>query len=164
MACSSGGSTWPCPRFQSNINAAVIQSQCHTMTNAMFSCGTFSLSPVPEMGSELPGPVTMPGAVVGAGQVRMGGAMPGRGGKRRSGGWVLFYICILPTRLFHWCSRSITPVYQEFSMFIPEPNINRIASLFQWAELQAWVAKTQSKHTGQYSNVEFQRSFISRTE
>uniref|UniRef100_A0A4W5LE58 Aryl-hydrocarbon receptor nuclear translocator 2 n=1 Tax=Hucho hucho TaxID=62062 RepID=A0A4W5LE58_9TELE len=41
---------------------------------------------VPEMGSELPGPVTMPGAVVGAGQVRMGGAMPGRGGKRRSGG------------------------------------------------------------------------------
>ncbi|KAK6294220.1 hypothetical protein J4Q44_G00350500 [Coregonus suidteri] len=39
-----------------------------------------------EMGSELPGPVTMPGAVVGAGQVRMGGAMPGRGGKRRSGG------------------------------------------------------------------------------
>uniref|UniRef100_A0A8K9X0Q4 Aryl hydrocarbon receptor nuclear translocator 2 n=1 Tax=Oncorhynchus mykiss TaxID=8022 RepID=A0A8K9X0Q4_ONCMY len=45
-----------------------------------------SLSSVPEMGSELPGPVTMPGAVVGAGQVRMGGAMPGRGGKRRSGG------------------------------------------------------------------------------
>uniref|UniRef100_A0A8C7KJY4 Aryl hydrocarbon receptor nuclear translocator 2 n=1 Tax=Oncorhynchus kisutch TaxID=8019 RepID=A0A8C7KJY4_ONCKI len=39
-----------------------------------------------KMGSELPGPVTMPGAVVGAGQVRMGGAMPGRGGKRRSGG------------------------------------------------------------------------------
>lgn len=86
MACSCGGSgtTWPCPRFQSNINAAVIQSQCHTMSNAMFSCGTF-LCP-PEMGSELPGPVTMPGAVVGAGQVRMGGAMPGRGGKRRSGG------------------------------------------------------------------------------
>ncbi|KAL1007490.1 hypothetical protein UPYG_G00087500 [Umbra pygmaea] len=39
-----------------------------------------------EMGSELPGPVAMPGAVVGAGQVRMGGAMPGRGGKRRSAG------------------------------------------------------------------------------
>ncbi|XP_071776942.1 aryl hydrocarbon receptor nuclear translocator 2 isoform X1 [Centroberyx gerrardi] len=38
-----------------------------------------------EMGSELPGTVAMPGAV-GAGQVRMGGAMPGRGGKRRSGG------------------------------------------------------------------------------
>ncbi|KAM6981015.1 aryl hydrocarbon receptor nuclear translocator 2 isoform 2-T2 [Aplochiton taeniatus] len=38
-----------------------------------------------EMGSELPGPVAMPG-VVGAGQVRMGGAMPGRGGKRRSAG------------------------------------------------------------------------------
>ncbi|KAI3377195.1 hypothetical protein L3Q82_009107 [Scortum barcoo] len=37
------------------------------------------------MGSELPGSVAMPGAV-GAGQVRMGGAMPGRGGKRRSGG------------------------------------------------------------------------------
>lgn len=39
----------------------------------------------PEMGSELPGTVAMPGAV-GAGQVRMGGAVPGRGGKRRSGG------------------------------------------------------------------------------
>ncbi|GAA6224437.1 aryl hydrocarbon receptor nuclear translocator 2 isoform X1 [Lates calcarifer] len=38
-----------------------------------------------EMGSELPGTVGMPGAV-GAGQVRMGGAVPGRGGKRRSGG------------------------------------------------------------------------------
>ncbi|KAK5936031.1 hypothetical protein CgunFtcFv8_021335 [Champsocephalus gunnari] len=38
-----------------------------------------------EMGSELPGTVAMPGAV-GAGQVRMGGAVPGRGGKRRSGG------------------------------------------------------------------------------
>ncbi|XP_010766075.1 aryl hydrocarbon receptor nuclear translocator 2-like [Notothenia coriiceps] len=37
------------------------------------------------MGSELPGTVAMPGAV-GAGQVRMGGAVPGRGGKRRSGG------------------------------------------------------------------------------
>ncbi|XP_042615408.1 aryl hydrocarbon receptor nuclear translocator 2 isoform X2 [Cyprinus carpio] len=39
-----------------------------------------------EMGTDLPGPVAMPGAVVGAGQVRMGGAMPGRGGKRRSAG------------------------------------------------------------------------------
>ncbi|AWP02101.1 Aryl hydrocarbon receptor nuclear translocator 2 [Scophthalmus maximus] len=38
-----------------------------------------------EMGSELPGTVGMAGAV-GAGQVRMGGAVPGRGGKRRSGG------------------------------------------------------------------------------
>ncbi|XP_070765946.1 aryl hydrocarbon receptor nuclear translocator 2 [Enoplosus armatus] len=38
-----------------------------------------------EMGSELPGTVAMPGAV-GAGQMRMGGAVPGRGGKRRSGG------------------------------------------------------------------------------
>ncbi|XP_059203159.1 aryl hydrocarbon receptor nuclear translocator 2 isoform X3 [Centropristis striata] len=38
-----------------------------------------------EMGSELPGTVAMSGAV-GAGQVRMGGAVPGRGGKRRSGG------------------------------------------------------------------------------
>ncbi|XP_040010891.1 aryl hydrocarbon receptor nuclear translocator 2 isoform X2 [Xiphias gladius] len=37
------------------------------------------------MGSELPGTVGMPGAV-GSGQVRMGGAVPGRGGKRRSGG------------------------------------------------------------------------------
>ncbi|XP_034536540.1 aryl hydrocarbon receptor nuclear translocator 2 isoform X1 [Notolabrus celidotus] len=38
-----------------------------------------------EMGSELPGTVSMQGAV-GASQVRMGGAMSGRGGKRRSGG------------------------------------------------------------------------------
>uniref|UniRef100_UPI0037E92B2A aryl hydrocarbon receptor nuclear translocator 2 n=1 Tax=Semicossyphus pulcher TaxID=241346 RepID=UPI0037E92B2A len=38
-----------------------------------------------EMGSELPGTVAMQGAV-GASQVRMGGAVPGRGGKRRSGG------------------------------------------------------------------------------
>lgn len=38
-----------------------------------------------EMGSELPGTVAMPGGV-GAGQVRMGGAVAGRGGKRRSGG------------------------------------------------------------------------------
>ncbi|KAM8894266.1 aryl hydrocarbon receptor nuclear translocator 2 isoform 1-T1 [Spinachia spinachia] len=38
-----------------------------------------------EMGSELPGTVAMPGAVGGS-QVRMGGAVPGRGGKRRSGG------------------------------------------------------------------------------
>ncbi|XP_034040051.1 aryl hydrocarbon receptor nuclear translocator 2 isoform X2 [Thalassophryne amazonica] len=38
-----------------------------------------------EMGSELPGTVAMPGAV-GAGQVRMAGAAPGRGGKRRSAG------------------------------------------------------------------------------
>ncbi|CAN9506858.1 unnamed protein product [Ophioblennius macclurei] len=38
-----------------------------------------------EMGSELPGTVTMAGAV-GSGQVRMGGAVAGRGGKRRSGG------------------------------------------------------------------------------
>uniref|UniRef100_A0A3Q2WTZ4 Aryl-hydrocarbon receptor nuclear translocator 2 n=1 Tax=Haplochromis burtoni TaxID=8153 RepID=A0A3Q2WTZ4_HAPBU len=38
-----------------------------------------------EMGSELPGTVSMPGAV-GSGPVRMGGAVPGRGGKRRSGG------------------------------------------------------------------------------
>ncbi|KAF7648436.1 hypothetical protein LDENG_00157000 [Lucifuga dentata] len=38
-----------------------------------------------EMGSELPGTVAMPGAV-GAGQVRMSGGVPGRGGKRRSGG------------------------------------------------------------------------------
>ncbi|XP_053278099.1 aryl hydrocarbon receptor nuclear translocator 2 isoform X2 [Pleuronectes platessa] len=38
-----------------------------------------------EMGSELPVTVGMPGAV-GAGQVRMGGAVAGRGGKRRSGG------------------------------------------------------------------------------
>ncbi|XP_023669621.1 aryl hydrocarbon receptor nuclear translocator 2 isoform X2 [Paramormyrops kingsleyae] len=39
-----------------------------------------------EMATDLPGPVTMPGTVVGAGQVRMAGSMPGRGGKRRSGG------------------------------------------------------------------------------
>uniref|UniRef100_A0A672ZQT4 Aryl hydrocarbon receptor nuclear translocator 2 n=1 Tax=Sphaeramia orbicularis TaxID=375764 RepID=A0A672ZQT4_9TELE len=40
---------------------------------------------VSEMASELPGTVAMPGGV-GAGQVRMGGTVPGRGGKRRSGG------------------------------------------------------------------------------
>ncbi|KAJ8398324.1 hypothetical protein AAFF_G00428940 [Aldrovandia affinis] len=39
-----------------------------------------------EMGTDLPGPVVMPGGAVGAGQVRMAGSMPGRGGKRRSGG------------------------------------------------------------------------------
>ncbi|XP_063044814.1 aryl hydrocarbon receptor nuclear translocator 2 isoform X7 [Engraulis encrasicolus] len=39
-----------------------------------------------EMGTDLPGPVAMAGAGVGAGQVRMAGSMPGRGGKRRSGG------------------------------------------------------------------------------
>ncbi|XP_061671585.1 aryl hydrocarbon receptor nuclear translocator 2 isoform X1 [Syngnathoides biaculeatus] len=38
-----------------------------------------------EMGSELPGTVVMPGAV-GSGPVRIGGSVPGRGGKRRSGG------------------------------------------------------------------------------
>uniref|UniRef100_A0A3B4AGJ8 Aryl hydrocarbon receptor nuclear translocator 2 n=1 Tax=Periophthalmus magnuspinnatus TaxID=409849 RepID=A0A3B4AGJ8_9GOBI len=40
---------------------------------------------VAEMASELPGAVSMPGAVGGS-QVRMGGAVPGRGGKRRSAG------------------------------------------------------------------------------
>ncbi|XP_052000319.1 aryl hydrocarbon receptor nuclear translocator 2 isoform X3 [Xyrauchen texanus] len=39
-----------------------------------------------EMGTDLSGPVAMPVAVVGAGQVRMAGTMPGRGGKRRSAG------------------------------------------------------------------------------
>ncbi|TRY77614.1 hypothetical protein DNTS_005770, partial [Danionella cerebrum] len=39
-----------------------------------------------ELGGDLPGPVSMPGAVVGAGPVRMTSAMPGRGGKRRSTG------------------------------------------------------------------------------
>ncbi|XP_072320867.1 aryl hydrocarbon receptor nuclear translocator 2 isoform X2 [Eucyclogobius newberryi] len=38
-----------------------------------------------EMASDLPGAVSMPGAV-GASQVRMGGTVPGRGGKRRSAG------------------------------------------------------------------------------
>lgn len=51
-----------------------------------------------EMGSELPGTVTMPGAV-GAGQVRMGGTVPGRGGKRRSGGWVSCNSRVLNTLL-----------------------------------------------------------------
>uniref|UniRef100_A0A673GMZ2 Aryl hydrocarbon receptor nuclear translocator 2 n=1 Tax=Sinocyclocheilus rhinocerous TaxID=307959 RepID=A0A673GMZ2_9TELE len=46
----------------------------------------FSQPAAVEMGTDLPGPVVMPGAVVGAGQVRMAGAMPGRGGKRRSTG------------------------------------------------------------------------------
>ncbi|XP_048039609.1 aryl hydrocarbon receptor nuclear translocator 2 isoform X3 [Megalobrama amblycephala] len=41
--------------------------------------------PHAEMGTDLPGSVAMPGAV-GTGQVRMAGAMPGRGGKRRSTG------------------------------------------------------------------------------
>jgi len=40
---------------------------------------------LPEMGGELPGTVAMPGAV-GSSQVRMGGTVSGRGGKRRSGG------------------------------------------------------------------------------
>ncbi|MBN3270365.1 ARNT2 protein, partial [Polyodon spathula] len=39
-----------------------------------------------EMASDIPGPVALPGAPVGAGQVRMAGSMPGRAGKRRSGG------------------------------------------------------------------------------
>lgn len=44
--------------------------------------------PPSEMGNDLPGTGVIPGAV-GAGQVRMGGTMPGsRGGKRRSGGYV----------------------------------------------------------------------------
>lgn len=38
-----------------------------------------------EMASDLPGAVSMPGAV-GGGPVRMGGTVPGRGGKRRSAG------------------------------------------------------------------------------
>ncbi|XP_051574658.1 aryl hydrocarbon receptor nuclear translocator 2-like isoform X3 [Myxocyprinus asiaticus] len=38
------------------------------------------------MGTDLPGPIAMPGAVVGTGQVRMAGTIPGRGGKRRSAG------------------------------------------------------------------------------
>ncbi|XP_054878384.1 aryl hydrocarbon receptor nuclear translocator 2 isoform X2 [Poeciliopsis prolifica] len=38
-----------------------------------------------EIASDLPGPVAMPGGV-GSGQVRMAGAVSGRGGKRRSGG------------------------------------------------------------------------------
>uniref|UniRef100_A0A671SPZ3 Aryl hydrocarbon receptor nuclear translocator 2 n=1 Tax=Sinocyclocheilus anshuiensis TaxID=1608454 RepID=A0A671SPZ3_9TELE len=46
----------------------------------------FSQPAAVEMGTDLPGPVVMPGAVVGAGQVRMAGTMPGRGGKRRSTG------------------------------------------------------------------------------
>uniref|UniRef100_A0A8C1TV26 Aryl hydrocarbon receptor nuclear translocator 2 n=1 Tax=Cyprinus carpio TaxID=7962 RepID=A0A8C1TV26_CYPCA len=46
----------------------------------------FSRPAAVQMGTDLPGPVAMPGAVVGAGPVRMAGAMPGRGGKRRSTG------------------------------------------------------------------------------
>lgn len=45
----------------------------------------FSAACGPEMGSELPGAVSMPGAV-GSGPVRMGGAVTGRAGKRRSAG------------------------------------------------------------------------------
>lgn len=40
---------------------------------------------LPEIGTELPGTIAMAGAV-GAGQVRIGGNVTGRGGKRRSGG------------------------------------------------------------------------------
>uniref|UniRef100_A0A8C1TWK7 Aryl hydrocarbon receptor nuclear translocator 2 n=1 Tax=Cyprinus carpio TaxID=7962 RepID=A0A8C1TWK7_CYPCA len=47
----------------------------------------FSRPAAVQMGTDLPGPVAMPGAVVGAGPVRMAGAMPGRGGKRRSTGY-----------------------------------------------------------------------------
>lgn len=44
------------------------------------------------MGNDLPGTGVIPGAV-GAGQVRMGGTMPGsRGGKRRSGGYVFQHL------------------------------------------------------------------------
>ncbi|XP_015198430.1 aryl hydrocarbon receptor nuclear translocator 2 isoform X4 [Lepisosteus oculatus] len=39
-----------------------------------------------EMATEIPGPVALPGAPVNAGQVRMTGSIPTRGGKRRSGG------------------------------------------------------------------------------
>ncbi|XP_039628678.1 aryl hydrocarbon receptor nuclear translocator 2 isoform X2 [Polypterus senegalus] len=39
-----------------------------------------------EMATDIPGAGALPGAAVGAGQVRMAGAMPARGGKRRSGG------------------------------------------------------------------------------
>nr|XP_005989658.1 PREDICTED: aryl hydrocarbon receptor nuclear translocator 2 isoform X2 [Latimeria chalumnae] len=38
-----------------------------------------------EMASDIPGPVTLPGAPMAAGQVRVSGPMPARGGKRRSG-------------------------------------------------------------------------------
>ncbi|XP_062819495.1 aryl hydrocarbon receptor nuclear translocator 2 isoform X1 [Anolis carolinensis] len=38
-----------------------------------------------EMASDIPGPVTLPVAPMAAGQVRMAGSVPGRGGKRRSG-------------------------------------------------------------------------------
>uniref|UniRef100_A0A671TL97 Aryl hydrocarbon receptor nuclear translocator 2 n=1 Tax=Sparus aurata TaxID=8175 RepID=A0A671TL97_SPAAU len=50
-----------------------------TQHSGFIFCGTT------KMASELPGTVAMPGGV-GAGQVRMGGTVPGRGGKRRSGG------------------------------------------------------------------------------
>lgn len=50
-----------------------------------FSCFFIFYSPS-EMGNDLPGTGVIPGSV-GAGQVRMGGTIPGsRGGKRRSGG------------------------------------------------------------------------------
>ncbi|XP_051776392.1 aryl hydrocarbon receptor nuclear translocator 2 isoform X2 [Erpetoichthys calabaricus] len=39
-----------------------------------------------EMATDIPGAGALPGAAVAAGQVRMAGAMPARGGKRRSGG------------------------------------------------------------------------------
>uniref|UniRef100_A0A672SGH4 Aryl hydrocarbon receptor nuclear translocator 2 n=1 Tax=Sinocyclocheilus grahami TaxID=75366 RepID=A0A672SGH4_SINGR len=56
---------------------------CEVSVSVVDGEDVFGLS---EMGTDLPGPVAMPGAVVGGGQVRMAGAMPGRGGKRRSAG------------------------------------------------------------------------------
>ncbi|XP_053128532.1 aryl hydrocarbon receptor nuclear translocator 2 isoform X1 [Hemicordylus capensis] len=44
-----------------------------------------SRSPAEEMASDIPGAVTLPVAPMATGQVRMAGAMPARGGKRRSG-------------------------------------------------------------------------------
>uniref|UniRef100_A0A673TJ94 Aryl hydrocarbon receptor nuclear translocator 2 n=1 Tax=Suricata suricatta TaxID=37032 RepID=A0A673TJ94_SURSU len=44
-----------------------------------------SLLRLPEMASDIPGSVTLPVAPMASGQVRMAGAVPARGGKRRSG-------------------------------------------------------------------------------
>ncbi|XP_034523679.1 aryl hydrocarbon receptor nuclear translocator 2 isoform X1 [Ailuropoda melanoleuca] len=57
-----------------------------TPFNSLFGCIHKALATTSEMASDIPGSVTLPVAPMAAtGQVRMAGAMPARGGKRRSG-------------------------------------------------------------------------------
>lgn len=80
-------------------SAEWICSQCFTLLIVKM------LLAFSEMGTDLPGSVAMPGAV-GAGQVRMVGTMPGRGGKRRSTGWVILLNSVLFSYLLILCSIS----------------------------------------------------------